>query len=124
MGTKKNSGTFFTSESKKNFHNWLITVENKTAPLASANAVNDSTRRGGTILDNEEKVSELAKLVSNRNDVVKLFINETPAEDITYSGFFDRANQSLGYVDGLVALLGDAAHPQSPMMGQVSRSSY
>lgn len=47
-----------------------------------------------------------------------------PAEDITYSGFFDRANQSLGYVDGLVALLGDAAHPQSPMMGQVSRSSY
>merc|ERR1711862_739616 len=33
-------------------------------------------------------------------------------------GFFDRKNLDIAFVDGRVALLGDAAHPQSPMMGQ------
>lgn len=118
LGTKRNPGFFFTCEVSENLHNWVYVRDKKTPPLASANASNDTTRRGGTIL-NKEKHSEIAEIVSkNGNEVVKLFINETPPEDISYSGFFDRANQQLGYVDGLVALLGDAAHPQSPMMGQ------
>lgn len=117
MGTKRNPHIFFTCEVSENLHNWIFAKDNKKAPRASANA-NDSTRRGGKIID-EEKHRELADLISkNGNEVVKLFINETPPEDITYSGFFDRSNQKLRYVDGLVALLGDAAHPQSPMMGQ------
>ena len=118
MGTKRNPHIFFTCEVSENLHNWIFARDNKKAPLSSSNASNDTTRRGGKIID-EEKRRELADLMSeNGNEVVKLFINETAPQDITYSGFFDRSNQKLRYVDGLVALLGDAAHPQSPMMGQ------
>mmetsp|Transcript_32893 Transcript_32893/g.49641 ORF Transcript_32893/g.49641 Transcript_32893/m.49641 type:complete len:152 (-) Transcript_32893:2986-3441(-) len=45
-------------------------------------------------------------------------IQETPASGITKAGFFDRKKLKSSFVDGRVAVLGDAAHPQSPMMGQ------
>ncbi len=42
----------------------------------------------------------------------------TPASGITKVGLFDQKNLNLPYSNGRVALLGDSAHPQSPMMGQ------
>jgi 2-polyprenyl-6-methoxyphenol hydroxylase-like FAD-dependent oxidoreductase len=41
-----------------------------------------------------------------------------PASGITKVRIFDRKNLNLPYSNGCVALLGDSAHPQSPMMGQ------
>merc|ERR1711935_1168856 len=47
-------------------------------------------------------------------------IEVTPAKDITEAGLFDRENLDLPYSSEskLVALLGDAAHPQTPFLGQ------
>lgn len=114
LATKKNPCSFFSCEVSKDVHAWLLVKGDKTEPLA--NASNDMTRRGGAILDESEKQREFTELVSNCNNIVTLIVRETPVTEITRSGLFDRANLNLGYVDGLVALLGDAAHPQSPMV--------
>jgi len=47
-------------------------------------------------------------------------IEQTPASDMTEAGLFDRANLTLPYSSEskLMALLGDAAHPQTPFLGQ------
>merc|ERR1712224_112294 len=74
---------------------------------------------GGTVLTSEEKRTTLDKMISDRNSqVLKLMMRNTHPEDITRAAFYDRKNLNLPYVDGLAGLLGDAAHPQSPMMGQ------
>lgn len=116
LGTKKRPGTFFSCEIDDNLHAWVYVVQNKEPP--TANATNDLTRRGGSILTPEEKRKELSELVADRADLLRYIMEETPAEDITRAGLFDRENLNLPYTDGRVALLGDAAHPQSPMMGQ------
>ena len=97
-------------------------------------------------LTGEQKEKEMAKLLENCPDVVRAIMTHASVDDVTRAGFFDRKNQTLSYVDGRVALLGDAvslrvcwprpsplilsdidnqfssysyqAHPQSPMMGQ------
>jgi len=116
LGTHGRPGCFFSCEIDENLHAWVWVVHNKEPP--NANATNDLTRRGGSILTPEDKQRELSELVANRADVLKCILEETPAEDITRAGLFDRENLNLPYTDGRVALLGDAAHPQSPMMGQ------
>merc|ERR1712232_243923 len=49
----------------------------------------------------------------------KIF-ERTPAEDITEAAFFDRSNLDVPFSSdrNLVALLGDSAHPQTPLLGQ------
>jgi len=78
---------------------------------------NDLTRRGGVTLDDEAK-SLLDYIVRDRCELIRLTVSETPASGITKVGLFDRKNLDLPFSQGRVALLGDAAHPQSPFMGQ------
>lgn len=116
VGTRKKPGTFFSCEVAENVHAWAYVLKDKNPP--AANASNDLTRRGGVALSGADKQKEMNKLVANCPPVVKQIMTHASVDDVTRAGFFDRANLSLPYVDGRTALLGDAAHPQSPMMGQ------
>jgi len=116
IGTNKMPGVFFSDEVAPNEHAWGYVRANKTPP--NARATNDLTRRGGSVLTAEEKKREIDEVVANRSRVLQLMMQEPSADEITRAGFFDRKNLDLSYIDGRVALLGDAAHPQSPMMGQ------
>lgn len=116
IGTNKMPGVFFSDEVAKNEHAWGYVLAKKTPP--TANATNDLTRRGGSVLTAEEKKREIDEVTADRSKVLKLMMQEPSADEITRAGFFDRKNLDLSYIDGRVALLGDSAHPQSPMMGQ------
>merc|ERR1711982_4676 len=52
--------------------------------------------------------------------ILEELIRLTDAKNITEAGLFDRENLDLPFSSesNLVALLGDAAHPQTPMLGQ------
>lgn len=115
MGTRKNPGIFFSCEVAEDTHAWVYVLKGKEPP---ANASNDLTRRGGVALTGDEKEKEMAKLIADCPGVVKEIMMHASVDDVTRAGFFDRANMKISYIDGRVALLGDAAHPQSPMMGQ------
>jgi len=54
------------------------------------------------------------------SDLLKTVVRQTEASDITEAGIFDRKNLDLSYSSEgkLIAILGDAAHPQSPFLGQ------
>jgi len=122
LGSRSRPGGFFSCEVTDGEHAWVYMVPSKTDPVAGPNASNDLTRRGGSVLTAEEKRAAMDKITLSSSDrgnrVVELLMAATPAESITRSAFYDRKNLDLPYVDGVVALLGDAAHPQSPMMGQ------
>lgn len=116
IGTKNMPGIFFSCEIAPNEHAWGYVLANKTPP--NANASNDLTRRGGKVLTAEEKKREIDDMVADSSRVLKLIVQQPSPGEITRAGFFDRKNLNLSYIDGRVALLGDSAHPQSPMMGQ------
>merc|ERR1712226_1588610 len=116
VGSHKHPGIFFADQVGKMTYAWAYVLKQKNPP--KANQTDDLVRRGGTILTEEAKRHELEASTSSRSKVLRLMIQETPASGITKAGFFDRKNLKLPFVDGRVALLGDAAHPQSPMMGQ------
>lgn len=116
IGDHDHPGIFFSVPVADNMHAWAYVMEQKESP--TANQTNDLVRRGGAILTEELKRHELEELITDRSKLLRLIIQETPAPDITRAAFFDRKNLDLAFVDGRVALLGDAAHPQSPMMGQ------
>ena len=116
MGTRKKPGIFFSCEVAEDVHAWVYVLKDNNPP--AANASNDLTRRGGVALSGVDKQKEMNKLVASCPPVVKQIMTHASVDDVTRAGFFDRANLSLPYIDGRVALLGDAAHPQSPMMGQ------
>jgi len=116
LGTRKKPGVFFSCEVAEGVHAWVYVLRDKNPP--AANASNDLTRRGGVALTGADKQKEMNKLVASCPPVVKAIMTHASVDDVTRAGFFDRANLSLPYVDGRAALLGDAAHPQSPMMGQ------
>merc|ERR1712232_737444 len=91
----------------------------------------DLTRRGGGPLTEEEKkrLFDFDNDGNNRDSVVrgmenlnilKELIRLTAAKDITEAGLYDREKLDLPFASEshLVALLGDAAHPQTPLLGQ------
>ena len=93
---------------------WAFLVESLEEPHKKSD---DLTRRGGVTLDEEAK-SLLESMVKDCGDLIRLAVRGTPASGITKVRIFDRKNLNLPYSHGRVALLGDSAHPQSPMMGQ------
>lgn len=82
---------------------------------------NDLTRRGGGILTERGKL-KMMKMIEDGgySDLIKTVVRQTEASDITEAGIFDRKNLDLSYSSEgkLIAILGDAAHPQSPFLGQ------
>lgn len=111
--------------------NWGITIYSKEKRFSKNNDGVDLTRRGGGPLTEEEKEklfdftshgrtsTSIMRGVKN-NPLLELLMAATPAEDITEAGLFDRENLNLPFTSEtkLVALLGDAAHPQTPYLGQ------
>jgi len=115
MGSRKRPGTFFCVPTEMaNVFTWVLCLHAESPPVKSSN---DLTRRGGFVLGDKEK-RRLEELVQNFAPLIKGIVRETPASAITNVGLFDRENLDLPYASGRVALLGDAAHPQSPFMGQ------
>ncbi|KAL7549900.1 hypothetical protein ACHAWF_015011 [Thalassiosira exigua] len=112
---KTRPGFFFTVETAPLQHAWVFGVRNQSPPAADLS--NDLVRRGGVRLTGDSKQKEIDRVLTPKHDALVRTVM-TQSEDITRAGLFDRENLDLPYVDGLVALLGDAAHPQSPMMGQ------
>ena len=112
--TAKRPGCFFSCPVSEGTHAWAYILENKTSPLAKQS--DDLTRRGGTVLTPEQKRQELLDQHDDMAKLMRLIVEATP--DVTRAAFFDRKNLNLPYTQGRVALLGDAAHPQSPAMGQ------
>lgn len=110
IGDRKRPGTFFSCEVEAKVHAWVYFINQKDSPLA--NQTNDLTRRGGSVLTEEDKRQELVEPIANRCKLLQLIVQDTPASDITRAGIFDRKNLDLSFVDGRVALLGDGAHPQ------------
>ncbi|CAB9524898.1 FAD binding domain [Seminavis robusta] len=119
-GTKKRPGTFFLAPTTGQVL-WGI-FEQATEPPQTSN---DLTRRGGGILTEPEKQEMIVKFLGGGDDdknwtLAKTVMEHTPAHAITKTGLFDRQNLDLPYTSPgkLVALLGDAAHPQTPFLGQ------
>merc|ERR1712174_96768 len=111
--------------------NWAITIASKERSKSKNNDGSDLTRRGGGPLTEEEKARlfDFANDGSNADSVIRgmeqlkilqELIRLTDAKDITEAGLFDRENLDLPFSSesNLVALLGDAAHPQTPLLGQ------
>jgi len=111
--------------------NWAITLSSDRPTRSKNNDGKDLTRRGGGPLTEEDK-KRLFDFSNHGKDsasvlggitsfpLLELLIEMTPANDITEAGLHDRENLDLPYSSEkrLVALLGDAAHPQTPMLGQ------
>jgi 2-polyprenyl-6-methoxyphenol hydroxylase-like FAD-dependent oxidoreductase len=115
-GTVRKPGSFFLAPSKGQVL-WGIFEHSKEPPRAT----NDLTRRGGGILTEHEKKDLIAKFGTDGNfALMEAVLEHTPADAITLAGLFDRKNLDLPYSSPgkLVALLGDAAHPQTPFLGQ------
>eukprot|EP00567_Pseudictyota_dubia_P005543 CAMPEP_0197441336 /NCGR_PEP_ID=MMETSP1175-20131217/7627_1 /TAXON_ID=1003142 /ORGANISM="Triceratium dubium, Strain CCMP147" /LENGTH=451 /DNA_ID=CAMNT_0042971591 /DNA_START=100 /DNA_END=1455 /DNA_ORIENTATION=- len=115
MGDSKYPGTMMAGPCNKQLI-WALIF---AADVPPGERTDDLTRRGGRTLDEKDK-AKLLKRMKGRAEILKVCLEATPAEDITEAGFFDRKDNSLPYMDESrhVVLLGDAAHPQSPFMGQ------
>ena len=111
--------------------NWAFTLYTKKQRFSKNNDGTDLTRRGGGVLteDEKKKLFDFSSHGRKSESVVKgvknyplleMLMAATPAEDITEAGLFDRENLDLPFTSEskLVALLGDAAHPQTPYLGQ------
>ncbi|KAG7361555.1 salicylate 1-monooxygenase [Nitzschia inconspicua] len=115
-GSGKHPGSFVAMLCNNNLI-WTLLFKTD-APPGAAQHTEDLTRRGGKILDETSKAKLLEK-VTGRSDLLRTCLEATSASDITEAGIFDRNDNTLPYTDGeCVVLLGDAAHPQSPFMGQ------
>lgn len=143
IATRKVPVNFYIIPSKQNtVLLWDITVASETPTGDSKSGSGDLTRRGGSVLTqaDKEKLLSFGSSSSNKSStpnsdsdsdgsilkgiedfpLLERILEQTPAKDITQAGFFDRKNLNLPYTSKkkLVALLGDAAHPQTPYLGQ------
>lgn len=79
----------------------------------------DLTIRGG--VRGQAIKNELLTLVNDqeRCELIRKIVAATPADSVTKVGLYDRQNldQKMVSPGGLVALLGDAGHPQTPFLG-------
>lgn len=95
---------------------WSAAQQSEVDPKQS----DDLTIRGG--VRGEVIKNELKTLVNEqgRCELIKKIVEATSAESMTKVGLYDRQNldQNMISRNGLVALLGDAAHPQTPFLGQ------
>mmetsp|Transcript_13622 Transcript_13622/g.29244 ORF Transcript_13622/g.29244 Transcript_13622/m.29244 type:complete len:470 (-) Transcript_13622:99-1508(-) len=116
LGTRKVPGSFYMIPTEhENVYNWALCMSARDPPTKSSD---DLTRRGGFVLDDADK-KQLQQMARGFCPLVRQLIQETPSDKMTNVGLFDRKNLDLPYsTDKRVALLGDAAHPQSPFMGQ------
>lgn len=113
MGSGAKPGMFFVVPGKGGVLMWGFFAHATEPPPRS----DDLTRRGGVSLAAAGK-RELQELLHDRCALVRLTVDATDAGAITKVGLFDRERLDLPYASGRVALLGDAAHPQTPFMGQ------
>merc|ERR1712070_377943 len=129
--TKVPANIFVVPSQKSTMLNWAVTIASKQPQKSKNNDGTDLTRRGGGPLTEEEKKKlfdfnnhgkyskSVVRGMTNLTLLEEL-IKLTPAKDITEAGLFDRENLDLPFSSEskLVALLGDAAHPQTPFLGQ------
>merc|ERR1712070_957586 len=129
--TKVPANIFVVPSQKSTMLNWAVTIASKQPETSKNNDGTDLTRRGGGPLTEEEKKKlfdfnnhgkgskSVVRGMTNLTLLEEL-IKLTPAKDITEAGLFDRENLDLPFSSEskLVALLGDAAHPQTPFLGQ------
>jgi len=96
---------------------WALFLPSKEPPKTT----NDMTRRGGRTLSESSKKDLQTKMQGQTGmALLNMTLEHTLPSDITEAGLFDRKNLDLPYSSPgkLVALLGDAAHPQTPFLGQ------
>ena len=116
LGTHYNPGSLFAIPANGKLL-WALFFPSEEPPPDA----DDLTRRGGGILTERGKQELVQKFDGSRSSsILKTILQQTDAPNITEAGIFDRHNLDLPYsTDGkLVAILGDAAHPQSPFAGQ------
>jgi len=103
---------------------WAMTMPPEAAGAAGDRVVGsavvgeDLTRRGGVVGAEAKALARNA--VAKGGRFVQELIAGAEERKVTLVGLYDRADLDLAWTSGggRVALLGDAAHPQSPMQGQ------
>eukprot|EP00405_Crypthecodinium_cohnii_P016883 CAMPEP_0206458400 /NCGR_PEP_ID=MMETSP0324_2-20121206/23546_1 /ASSEMBLY_ACC=CAM_ASM_000836 /TAXON_ID=2866 /ORGANISM="Crypthecodinium cohnii, Strain Seligo" /LENGTH=450 /DNA_ID=CAMNT_0053929729 /DNA_START=126 /DNA_END=1478 /DNA_ORIENTATION=+ len=83
----------------------------------------DLTRRGGVV--GPEAKDALGPMLEGACEFARECVAAALPEHVTMVGLYDRARLDLPFTSkgGLVALLGDAAHPQTPFLGQGASSA-